>query len=335
MKDMIERYIYAVVKRLPEESREDVSKELSAAIQDMLPENPTEEEVKKVLFQLGEPRVLANEYNPKKRYLISPVWMNDYLNVLKIVFIVLATIGFVFGTIDGIVNPTSTSGFEVIMEALGQGFEEAWSGLLRAFAIVTIIFFLIERAHERKTSVEFDVNSLPKLPKENEIKISRSGSIVGLVFMVVFGSVFIYLFIKNELFFGWYGSNGSWHVITPLFVMDTLNTFIPFFIASLVLEVGITIVKIVKAKWDLGLLIAHTIQKIFTFVVLAIFFTQTNLFHSDFITELVNLFEISSSDVANYLKMMMYGFTALVGLGTVADLITTWLKVLKRGKITL
>ena len=51
--EMMERYIYAVTKYLPEAQREDVAMELSGNILDMLPESPSEEEAR-VQVKMGD-----------------------------------------------------------------------------------------------------------------------------------------------------------------------------------------------------------------------------------------------------------------------------------------
>ncbi len=45
MNQWIERYIYAVVKRLPESMKKEVSEELRANISDMLSDKPTDDEI--------------------------------------------------------------------------------------------------------------------------------------------------------------------------------------------------------------------------------------------------------------------------------------------------
>ncbi|MDF2536663.1 MAG: hypothetical protein K0R18_2825, partial [Bacillales bacterium] len=108
--ELIERYIYAVTKRLPEAQREDVAKvtkrlpeaqredvakELRGNIEDMLSDNPSQHEIEGVLIELGEPSKLATEFRGKKRYLIGPEHFDQYISILKIVAIILAIISFV------------------------------------------------------------------------------------------------------------------------------------------------------------------------------------------------------------------------------------------------
>ena len=54
--NLIERYVRAVKKYLPNDLKEDVAKELTTNILDMLPEYYTEEDVYKVLTELGSPK---------------------------------------------------------------------------------------------------------------------------------------------------------------------------------------------------------------------------------------------------------------------------------------
>ena len=89
--DLIERYIYAVTKKLPSRMREDVSKELSSLISDMLESRcgeikPTDKDIRVILTELGTPSELANNYLPDKiNYLIGPEYYHAYKMILLIV----------------------------------------------------------------------------------------------------------------------------------------------------------------------------------------------------------------------------------------------------------
>ncbi|ECH9276498.1 hypothetical protein YV30_23930, partial [Salmonella enterica subsp. enterica] len=60
--DLIELYVYEVTRRLPERNREDIALELRSTIEDMLPEDYGEAEVKEALAKLGDPAMLAAQY---------------------------------------------------------------------------------------------------------------------------------------------------------------------------------------------------------------------------------------------------------------------------------
>ena len=144
MKNLKQRYIYDVTRRLPDNQREEVSKELDANIQDMMVSD-SEAELERVIYELGEPRVLASEYSDKKRYLIGPKWMDDYLRTLKIVVAVFVSLSLVFGLLDNMLHPDATSAIGIFAEVFAKTVSEMWSSALSAFAFVTLVFVLIER----------------------------------------------------------------------------------------------------------------------------------------------------------------------------------------------
>ena len=75
--EMIERYIYEVVRRLPAKQRDDTGRELRSLIDDMLEERgkngkTRQENAADALRELGAPSVLAGKYRDDKKYLIGP-----------------------------------------------------------------------------------------------------------------------------------------------------------------------------------------------------------------------------------------------------------------------
>jgi len=87
--NLIERYIYAISRQLPAKSREDTAKELSTLIADMLAERgaeqePSEEDVRAVLTELGRPDELAQKYLPQQHNcLIGQPHFRSYQLVLR------------------------------------------------------------------------------------------------------------------------------------------------------------------------------------------------------------------------------------------------------------
>ena len=66
--DLIDRYIYAVTKRMNPKIREDVQNELYGLVDDMLAERcgevtPTEKDIRVVLTELGSPQELYAKYD--------------------------------------------------------------------------------------------------------------------------------------------------------------------------------------------------------------------------------------------------------------------------------
>lgn len=76
--------------------KHDVTGELKTTIDAMLPKNSTPTDVEKALKELGSPWKKANEYQPNKLYLIGPNYYDHYLNVLKLVLGIVATVLIIF-----------------------------------------------------------------------------------------------------------------------------------------------------------------------------------------------------------------------------------------------
>jgi len=79
---IIDLYIQEVTRRLPEKSREDIALELRSTIEDMLPDDYSEEDVKPVLEKMGNPAILASGYLDRPMHLIGPRYFDVYINLL-------------------------------------------------------------------------------------------------------------------------------------------------------------------------------------------------------------------------------------------------------------
>ncbi|HOO44314.1 MAG TPA: hypothetical protein PKU69_04500, partial [Bacillota bacterium] len=320
MRNMIERYVYDVTRRLPENQREEVEKELHANINDMLGERPSEEDVKNVLTSLGHPRRLANNYREKQRYLISPEWMDDYLMVLKIVLIVLGSIAFVGGLIGNLLNPEETTVIGIIAEVFAKTLSDIFNALLSGFAIVTLIFYLIGRSHEKRED-EFDVRKLPDLPKEKENEIKVAKSITGLIFETIFGALFIYLLATGKFNAVWFDENLQLTAQYAIFNQGIVDNYIPIFIICFIVTVFADVFKLFKTHWDFQLFGVYAFAKVLSAIVAVAFLTSSGLLN-------VTLFDYLSNDVLGVEAMnMMNGvyiafkvISAFIIVGTVADL---------------
>lgn len=147
--DLVDRYVNAVAKALPEEQREDIITELSEDIRSEMEdkqrelERPlTEEEQEALLRQRGNPLLLAARYRQDHRsvafggQIIGPVLFPFYIKVLSF------NLGLTFLVVAIIFTALAVSGQRV-------GFHDIVSTcLLQLFiqlGLVTLIFALVER----------------------------------------------------------------------------------------------------------------------------------------------------------------------------------------------
>jgi hypothetical protein len=249
MNPLIERYIYDVTRRLPEKERAEVRRELETSIADMLPDNPGERETADVLTRLGAPSKLAEQYRQKPRYLISPALFDLYISVLKtvtpIVAGVLACIGLFTALSSGTVG-------EVIGNVIGMAIE----GALYSAFWVTVGFVIAERTGYKEKPWTLD--SLPKLPDQKGVKISRSSTITGMAVTVFFTAVVVLLITRGEFVF--IAVRGT-EIINP-FSQQAMYRALPFIFLTVGLFLIVGSIKLYFAKWSVPVFVASALYNV-------------------------------------------------------------------------
>jgi len=253
MNPLIDRYVYDVTRRLPEGEREEVGKELKANICDMLSESPDENEVKSVLYRLGAPAKLAEQYRQKPRYLISPAYYDEYVRVLKLVLplvgVVVLAVGMIIGAVDAV--KAETVGFlDLTVGVLTKGISMGISGAFQALVWTTVGFAIAERVGTKEAGKkpEWSPDDLPQLPvNDGKYKIPLSDSITELVVTVVF-SILGILMCMRLVPYAMFIVNGDMqvmHVFTDAF----LRSCIPAIAIMGAAAAADCIIKMRTQKW--------------------------------------------------------------------------------------
>jgi hypothetical protein len=329
MKKIIERYIYAVTKRLPENMREEVKEELNGNIHDMLSKDPTDEEIDKVLHELGHPRELARNYRGQDRYVISPLFYDDYIQVLKIVAIIFVAVSLVFGTFDAIIHVEATSVIGVIAEVFAKIISNSFSAFVNAFAWTTLIFWIIDYAVRNKKLPEWKLNDLPDLPSPKTTKISRVETLLGLVLGTAFSAVFIIFLVRYIDLVGIY-ENGV--IVAQIFNPEVTNQFIVFFIISAVLGFIVSLMKLNFGEWRISLAIVYTAQELMSSILFIIFIRMENLILNEAFVKVGSYLDLTGDVVRSNFEKGVTGLTVFIIIVTIIDLISTWIKTLKHKK---
>lgn len=258
--ELIERYIYAVTKELPEGSKEDVAKELRANIEDMLPDHYEENDVINVLQELGNPWKLAEEYQPNQRYLIGPAYYGKYISVLKLVLSIVLPI-MVLVTLLGLLfsNPelnVPTDLSVIIQQVITNGIGVVIEAGLQVVLWVTLVFVVLERKMLQKSPVmglikskeeNWSIKDLPHLVPDNK-KIKRSSTVSSMCWLILTTSV---LYFQPQLIAIYINlsSKGSSQVI-PLLNTDRLTHFMPFFLILVLFQIILFIWKYIVQYWN-------------------------------------------------------------------------------------
>ncbi len=284
---IIERYILAVTERLPEEIRYDVAEELRSNIEDMLPENATEEEMRAVLEKLGNPRKLAQEYNPGKRYLIGPALYDNYISVLKTVVAIAIPILMCLSLLDLFTKGTSGDVSEVWTGLFSNAIGSAFEGGLQAAFWVTLVFAILERSGVNENELPFSkkkwsIDELPTSPVPKKALIKRANPIVSMFLTILFTSL---IYLKPQLIAVYINDPEKSEVIR-LFEGDRLKLFIPAILLLALFQLCIAVWKFIQRRWTLPLAVANSVQGLGTGILVVIMLNDRLLFNPEFFEKL-------------------------------------------------
>lgn len=293
MKNYKAMYIYDVVQRLPKEQREDVSKELESLIDDMM---ESEQSLEEVLLSLGHPAELASKYREKPRYLISPDSFDQYVATLKLVLPIVAVVGVVLNIIgqflssymdNGLVIQATSDGIRLVSQFISSAIEGGLSFAGTALVAVTIVYAVIDYNQTKKLKRVWHLGDLKEIPHEKLKRISRSETIVGMVFSIIFTGLFLMLLEMNWLAIFRFGSVNEMIVV---FNTAVIKGFVPVFLGLFVIGLAIQAYKIIRPYWNFPLAHATLIYNMLTVAVSVVFLSQEGLLTLEFIRFLeVNL----------------------------------------------
>ncbi|OPX44432.1 hypothetical protein CLHUN_17310 [Ruminiclostridium hungatei] len=284
---IIERYILAVTERLPEEMRYDVAEELRSNIEDMLPENAAEDEIRSVLEKLGNPRKLAQEYNPGKRFLIGPALYDNYISVLKTVVAIAIPVLMCLSLLDWFNKDTSAEIGKVWAGLFSNAIGSALEGGLQAAFWVTLVFVIIERSGVNENELPFarkkwSIDELPTSPVPKKALISRADPIVSMFLTILFTSL---IYLKPQLIAVYINDPGRSEAIR-LFDNDRLKLFIPAILLLALFQLCIAVWKFIQMRWTLPLAVANAVQDVGSALLFIIMCNDRLLFNPDFFEKL-------------------------------------------------
>ena len=291
--ELIERYLYAVKKYLPEELREDVGKELRANIEDMLVEDYTDDDVYKVLMNLGNPRKLANEYNSKKRYLIGPEYYDKYILVLKkvISIFLLVTLGITF-FVWIVESPNNWYELENIIKLIVNLITSVVYGAAQALFWITIVFVILERAGTDDGNIynrKWTPDDLPEL-SDNNIKVSRGEAFFDMLITIFLTST---LYFAPQLIALYSIIDGSINT-TPLFDIERLQVYIPIILVLAMVQLGMFIWKLIAERWNISMCIINAVYNTAICILLIVMLNDSILINPEILQIISNAINVST-----------------------------------------
>jgi hypothetical protein len=260
---LLDLYLEEVRHHLPPKNRGDILKEIRSTLLDMIEDRKTdpdqdasEETVKSVLKDFGAPREVARQYGARN-YLIGPRYFPVYLQVLKIVLIVVAALN-ILGLVVAVISPVGAapSLFETLFTLIGGLF----SSLFTAFGIVTLSFAGIERTtpEEWKLSVDQEWSPDDLRKHETQERVSMAGLAIEITLSLIFIALLNFFIDRVGIY---YLAESGW-VSAPI-LNENFNRFIPWITASAVLDIGLNLYLLRQVYWDKTSLIGKVLLNAF------------------------------------------------------------------------
>lgn len=285
--EMIDRYVYAVTKKLPEVQRKDVADELSSLIADTLDErvgenDVTDQDVEEVLLEFGNPRSLAQKYRDGKKYIVGPDLHDLYMLVLKTVLISIVTIFSGIFLIQVLLNPIN------IVDYFSSYIVSFITSIPISIGWITLGFGLIEyfswgSVTRLTTSKDWKPSQLKPIPDPNK-NIKRDESISGVVFYII-GLVF--LAFSNEYLGVWIFQEGEFSGVVPFINEETYSQF--QILIFIVFGFGIVkeCLKFIYKKWTFPVVFMTFIVNLISIILLLFIITSNQFWNPNFMGELV------------------------------------------------
>jgi hypothetical protein len=224
--DLFARYLQAVGFWLPRATKDDILAEISEDLHSQMEDRAAslnrplnDAEVGEILKQRGRPMVVASAYLPKKS-LIGPVFFPSYKLTLKIAlgcYLVpwlLTWMGFLIYAPHRLGAPSVRE----LLRTLGP----LWVSGLTVFAIVTLVFYALDRAWSgSKFAEDWNPKQLPRLRMAKPRRRSEDIAVIvfGLVYLIWLLAIrgFPVLIIGPAAYF--VSAMPVWLTVYPLFIL--------------------------------------------------------------------------------------------------------------------
>lgn len=303
-KELIDRYVYDTVRRLPEKQRKEMEVEIFSFINDTIEENNINEdnieEIKKMLIQMGSPKELAKKYQDQEQYLIGPSYYENYKWTLKIVFLA-TTLGMLIANfVLPMIDMTVT-----IENIFKQFMVNYMASLMIGFSAVTIIFACMEKEYIRIQKKDiWNIDELPKI-SSRQVNIKRGSVILGIVFTVFF--IILFNFIPQLI--GINIMEEGKLISYPIFNLEVLRTVLPLFNIAMLLGVIRDIAKTVEGRYTKRLAIGIAILNIVAMIVCVIAFSQPDIMNNNIMQGIIRISEQNNIGEIETLTNLFHNFS--------------------------
>lgn len=282
--------------------RRDIGLELRSTIEDMLPDDYQEADVKAVLDELGNPVTLANGYKGRPGYLIGPRYYDLYVSLLKIVIPIVVIVVAIASLTQQLTNFDGDKALAVVIgNMLLMISERAFETAVQVFFGLTVAFAIIDRFDQREgedpLSITFEKWTADDLKHVTYIPPKREISTMSVFWRLLWTAVWVTgFFYANQLFGIYEGSENELEFIMPALNQDVLLSFWPVVIGVAAFDVALSFYKLYVGQWTKKLAIFNGIVEAVLAIGFIVVILAPNLLNEAFITYMTDILNLSSSE---------------------------------------
>ncbi|WP_456272412.1 HAAS signaling domain-containing protein [Bacillus sp. AK031] len=304
---LIEVYIQEVTRRLPEKSRADIALELRSTIEDTLPEDYNEKDVKSVLEKLGNPAALANGYRDQPMHLIGPRYFDVYVSLLKMILPIAAVIAVISMVAEYFIGYSGNEAImNVVLTIMGKGIWNVIEVGIHVFFWLTLVFAILERMDKEKDQQPLsasltkwtpdDLKNIPYIPKKKAIsKFDVFGS---FMWTAIWATLYFY---ANHLVGVYEGGGEGLQFVIPALNQDILLGYWPIVVAVIALEVGFALYKLIVGQWMKRMAVFNAVFELLSTIVFMVILMNPSLFNQDFLVYMSDLFSTTAKQIETWI----------------------------------
>jgi hypothetical protein len=300
MTTLIDRYVFTALRRVPEQQRADIDRELRASIADAVDARtsagePPEAAIEQTLLELGDPDRLADGYADRRQYLIGPELFGVWRRLLVMMFSVVLPV------VVGITVLVRVLDDPAIGPAIGAAVGAALTTAVHLGFWTTAVFALLERTDAATRAGLRHTWTLNDLPKYEPGFLTTAQFAANLVWPVLLA---VALVLQQFTF-------------SAVPVLDPANWSFwwPYLIVVLLLECGYAVWLQRRGAWS------HTVTA--ANAALAVLFTAPVVWllatHRFFNPEFVDGLDWGSVDALNWLTAITIVTAVLAAVYDVAE----------------
>ena len=261
IRDLFARYAAEVGRYLPASGRADIEREIAATLADRLDDRMKAagrtaalDDAMAMLKERGHPGKVASSYLTHG-YIVGPSVYPLFLLVCRVALPVLAGVLIGALTLSKGLSGNLADGF--LVTALGI-LSSAAAGVLQAFAVIVIVFAVIERVDSAHRAIDADPWDPRQLPKSIPGAVNKvSDQVASIVFNTVFIVFLVYLERLVEP-----GIRITGSAAIPLGLTDGLRGLLPFFIFNAAAEIVVAIFLLTRRTPTVATLAARISVKV-------------------------------------------------------------------------